>query len=120
MRILLLSVLYEDAREKFDTRAAALRDQGHDVEVAWIRVPRSRPGEPWPLRMLRMMPAYGRALAAAMSRKHFDMIAAPTAPPLIFPPVTVRSDTERVMWPHKLDVLTSFELKVLTVGFDPL
>ncbi|MCP4599570.1 MAG: glycosyltransferase family 4 protein [Proteobacteria bacterium] len=89
MRILFFSVAYDDA-ECVDQRVSQMRDQGHEVEVEWIRVPRSRADQLWLSRILEMAPAYRRALISVVSRSRFDMIVTPTSPPLIFVPAVVR------------------------------
>ncbi len=61
------------------------------MEVMWIRVPRSKPGQSWPSRALDMIPAYTRAIVCAMYKKPFDMVYIPTSPPLVFAPAVVRA-----------------------------
>ncbi len=90
MRILLFSLTYDDGDSTVSNRALHLREQGHDVTERWIRIPRSKPGHPWPLRAFSMVPAYIKTVISAFSPSKFDSIIIPTSPPFIFAPVAAR------------------------------
>ena len=76
-------MIYSDEQPGDDPRATRLREQGHTVDVRSVPVSRSRPGQRWPLRALRMGRAYARAAAASASRARYDRLIVPTSPPFV-------------------------------------
>lgn len=82
---------YSDSSPGADPRVEELRREGHSVEVRWLRVPRSRSGQSWPLRAIQFVPAYAKAALLAMIPGRFDQVFINTSPPFAFVPAVLRS-----------------------------
>jgi glycosyltransferase involved in cell wall biosynthesis len=90
LRVLLVSAGYDRDERSLDGRAERLREQGHDVKVVWLKVPRSKPGQSMVSRALGVLPSYLSLLRAALARERYDLIITNTSPPFSFVPMAIR------------------------------
>ncbi len=90
MRILYIKPTYADVRSTQIDEIDKLHAAGHQVDVHFIRIARSRAGQPWWQRAMGLVPALFQTAKLSQTPCRYDKIIVYSSPPLAFAPFIMR------------------------------